>query len=374
LGQQVTELDSGNNWIHSNVFDNNAVIATYDSYGLHFHFSDPLGSRRAQVNSAANSTVTTDELCSSLPFGDGQTCTGGGFDSTEHHFTGKERDTESGNDNFGARFYASGMGRFISPDPSQLYYADPKNPQSFNLYSYTQNNPLKNTDPTGMYCYYGAMDGPEADNDEKDRNQFDYHSNEAECTRKDENGNQGQWIDDWGTHSELGLGGVDDDDREENYMMAPSLPQGVVGAPPTEATSIPPIDPDQVRIDTLVQGVATDVAWLPTVCKFTNTLQVSTPLGSLALNDTEKGDSLSYSLPSATLAKYARASVGMNSQLAPTGSVKIGTPFVGGAVNLTSGQLGGYVGREFGIGKKAKIGVTLTMTVGKISTYNGCHR
>ena len=31
-------------------------------------------------------------------------------------FTGKERDQESGNDYFGARYYASSMGRFLSPD------------------------------------------------------------------------------------------------------------------------------------------------------------------------------------------------------------------------------------------------------------------
>ena len=34
----------------------------------------------------------------------------------EHYFTGKKRDTESGNDYFGARYYASTMGRFMSPD------------------------------------------------------------------------------------------------------------------------------------------------------------------------------------------------------------------------------------------------------------------
>jgi len=32
------------------------------------------------------------------------------------HFTGKERDTESGNDYFEARYYSSAMGRFMSPD------------------------------------------------------------------------------------------------------------------------------------------------------------------------------------------------------------------------------------------------------------------
>jgi len=70
-------------------------------------------------------------------------------------FTGKERDTESGLDYSGARYYASSMGRFSSPDPSGLYFADPTLPQSLNLYSYARNNPLIGTDPTGMaYCQW----------------------------------------------------------------------------------------------------------------------------------------------------------------------------------------------------------------------------
>ena len=34
-----------------------------------------------------------------------------------YKFTGKERDSESGLDNFGARYNASSMGRFMTPDP-----------------------------------------------------------------------------------------------------------------------------------------------------------------------------------------------------------------------------------------------------------------
>jgi RHS repeat-associated protein len=68
-------------------------------------------------------------------------------------YTGKERDTESGNDYFGARYYASTMGRFMSPDWSAkvepVPYAKLGNPQSMNLYSYVWNNPLSRNDPDG---------------------------------------------------------------------------------------------------------------------------------------------------------------------------------------------------------------------------------
>jgi RHS repeat-associated protein len=68
-------------------------------------------------------------------------------------YTGKERDTESGLDYFGARYYGSSMGRFMSPDwaddPIPVPYANLMNPQSLNLYSYVGNNPLSSTDEDG---------------------------------------------------------------------------------------------------------------------------------------------------------------------------------------------------------------------------------
>jgi RHS repeat-associated protein len=76
---------------------------------------------------------------------------------TPSRYTGKERDTESGNDYFGARYYASTMGRFLSPDPSNVG-AHPANPQTWNMYSYGLNNPLSSTDPTGMYVCADSSD------------------------------------------------------------------------------------------------------------------------------------------------------------------------------------------------------------------------
>jgi RHS repeat-associated protein len=67
--------------------------------------------------------------------------------------SGKERDTESGNDYFGARYYASTMGRFLSPDwaakVEPVPYAKLDDPQSLNLYSYVRNNPLSRADKDG---------------------------------------------------------------------------------------------------------------------------------------------------------------------------------------------------------------------------------
>ena len=71
-------------------------------------------------------------------------------------YTGKERDTESGLDYFGARYYASSTGRWSSPDysdiPEPVPYASLSDPQSLNLYSYVGNNPLTQSDADG-HCY-----------------------------------------------------------------------------------------------------------------------------------------------------------------------------------------------------------------------------
>ena len=70
-----------------------------------------------------------------------------------YKFTGKERDTESGLDYFGARYYASSMGRWMSPDWSAkeepVPYSKLDDPQTLNLYGYVGNNPLSRADADG---------------------------------------------------------------------------------------------------------------------------------------------------------------------------------------------------------------------------------
>ena len=60
----------------------------------------------------------------------------------QYHFAGKERDQENGLYYHGARYYASWLGRWTSPDPD--YFVD-----GFNLYTYVSNDPVGYDDPTG---------------------------------------------------------------------------------------------------------------------------------------------------------------------------------------------------------------------------------
>jgi RHS repeat-associated protein len=152
-GEQISEVNGAGAWMHSNVFVGGRLMATYEGpggtahLGYHYHLTDWLGTKRMQTNASGNQ----EEICYSYPFGDGLSCTG--TDATEHHFTGKERDTESGLDYFGARYLSSNLGRFMTPDwaagPTDVPYASFGNPQSLNLYAYVHNNPNTGIDLDG---------------------------------------------------------------------------------------------------------------------------------------------------------------------------------------------------------------------------------
>ena len=64
----------------------------------------------------------------------------------QYKFTGKELDDGTDLYYYGARYYSSELGRFMSKDP---WAGNMTDPQSFNKYSYVMNNPVKYVDPTG---------------------------------------------------------------------------------------------------------------------------------------------------------------------------------------------------------------------------------
>ena len=78
-------------------------------------------------------------------------------------YDGTAADRLVGLDYFGARYFSGAMGRFTSPDePSADQH--PSDPQSWNLYSYARNNPLRYFDPTGRDCV--STDGGKTFHDE----------------------------------------------------------------------------------------------------------------------------------------------------------------------------------------------------------------
>ncbi len=86
------------------------------------------------------------------PFG-GERVVSQSVTNQNYKFTGKERDAESELDYFGARYFSSTMGRWLTPDwsgvPAPVPYADLGNPQTLNLYGYVDNNPMSHADADG---------------------------------------------------------------------------------------------------------------------------------------------------------------------------------------------------------------------------------
>jgi len=64
-------------------------------------------------------------------------------------FTGKERDSETGLDYFGARYCRAEIGRFTTVDPAMTLAENLVDPQRWNRYNYAKGNPLFYVDPDG---------------------------------------------------------------------------------------------------------------------------------------------------------------------------------------------------------------------------------
>lgn len=152
------------------VFGASGLLATFDSnQQVEYLTPDHLGSPRIVTGEFANVVSRRDFH----PFGEDIEPFLGGrsslpgydtFDSTRQRFTGYEKDLESGLDFAQARYYSSNQARFTSPDPllssSTIY-----NPQTWNHYSYVTNNPLKYTDPTGLYIFGASLGGNKTDSE-----------------------------------------------------------------------------------------------------------------------------------------------------------------------------------------------------------------
>ena len=119
---------------------------------VEYYHLDAIGNVRAVTNAAGQVVERHDYL----PFG--EECTTGACATNPtlgsgqpREFTGKERDSETGLDYFGARYYSSRVGRFTTTDPVQTWQENLLDPERWNRYAYARNNPLRYTDPDGKF-------------------------------------------------------------------------------------------------------------------------------------------------------------------------------------------------------------------------------
>jgi RHS repeat-associated protein len=189
-GSTLAEDDGTGNPTAEYIYLGSKRIARVDlpANTAHYYLSDHLDSTSMVVSAAG----AIEEESDYYPFGTEVVVASG---VNKYKFTGKERDTETGLDYFSARYYGNAFGRFITPDPL-MSSGHPYDPQSWNRYTYVLNNPLRYTDPTGLYTF-GSCNGDKdtcagyqkrfnqsVDNLKKAAGQLDSHSKEGKQLNK----------------------------------------------------------------------------------------------------------------------------------------------------------------------------------------------
>jgi RHS repeat-associated protein len=129
-------------------------IAKVDPYGgTHYFFGDHLGSTRVMTDAAGQ----VQQEWVYHPFGQATTVVDTLTNpytrywiEDRNQFAGMWRDDETGTDHTLYRHYADNLARWLTPDPAGKNAVNLANPQTWNMYTYVLNNPLRYIDPTGL--------------------------------------------------------------------------------------------------------------------------------------------------------------------------------------------------------------------------------
>ncbi|HUR83546.1 MAG TPA: RHS repeat-associated core domain-containing protein [Thermoanaerobaculia bacterium] len=132
---------------HDYIYRDGALLTDVTPAATYHHSLDQVGTPRLITNASAE-RITEHTY---YPFG--VEITDDDPTDGQLRFTGHERDpdilgaTSGVLDYMHARYYSSNAGRFLSVDPGNDW--DLRQPQSWNLYSYARNSPIRFTDPSG---------------------------------------------------------------------------------------------------------------------------------------------------------------------------------------------------------------------------------
>ncbi len=145
--QEYTETPSGTIPTYSKayVYAGSRLFMTDTLGTVNYYHPDRLGTKLI----TAASTVTTVEQ-STLPFGTELSGEESGSSPIDQKFTSYDRSAGTGLDYANNRIYSKGESRFTQVDPLQASASNLLNPQSQNLYAYTENMPTDFVDPSGL--------------------------------------------------------------------------------------------------------------------------------------------------------------------------------------------------------------------------------
>lgn len=135
------------------IYANGELIATVDYNGTtttvyHDHTDHLTG-----TGVITSSTPTEIQTLDYFPFGGVRLNDKAGSFDEKRQYAGSEFDGDTGLNYMNARYYSSGVGRFVSQDPASRdnpgkFLLDP---QQFNYYAYGRNNPMRFIDPLGLF-------------------------------------------------------------------------------------------------------------------------------------------------------------------------------------------------------------------------------
>ena len=147
-GRLLAEYNAGGLCVRDYIYSGNRLVAEFRPQESKYYFYMP-----DQIESVRMVTNDTGEVSFSVtydPYGGTQKAWVSTY-TPALQFGGKERDSESGMNYFGARYFVKRHRRFLSVDPVVNKDEALANPQIWNLYAYCRNNPLTYSDPDGRY-------------------------------------------------------------------------------------------------------------------------------------------------------------------------------------------------------------------------------
>jgi RHS repeat-associated protein len=144
---EYVDINNALQWTKNYIYMGGSLLATQEQTvageKVQFDHADQLGTRLI----TDPGTGTSFEQAT-LPFGTALESESTG--AINRRFTSYDRSASNGLDYAVNRFYDSNQGRFTQVDPIGMASTSLKNPQSLNLYAYTENDPINKTDPTGL--------------------------------------------------------------------------------------------------------------------------------------------------------------------------------------------------------------------------------